>query len=145
MLNENIDKMIMEAMKEKDSIASTTYRMIKNEFLKYKTAKNAKPLDEATEISILQKMVKQREESIEDFKKANRQDLIVQELAQIRIIEKFLPAAPTKDDIMVYLDYWYPNGIEKKDMGKVIKELKDWRPGVDGKMASEIVRENLCQ
>ena len=141
MLNENIDKMIMGAMKEKDSIASATYRMIKNEFLKYKTAKNAKPLDEVTEISILQKMVKQREESIEDFKKANRQDLIVQELAQIKIIEKFLPVAPTKDDIMTYLNTQYSDGITQKEMGKVIKDVKEKFAGADGKMVADSVKE----
>lgn len=143
MLNEKIDQLIMEAIKEKDSVASATYRMIKNEFLKYKTAKNAKPLDDAAEIAIMQKMVKQREESIEDFKKANRQDLIVQEIAQINIIKKFLPKVATSEEIETYVKNTYPEGIEQKEMGKVIKEVKDKFIGADGKMIADIVKSNI--
>lgn len=143
MLNEKINTMIMSAMKDKENDKANVYRLIKNEFLKFTTAKNAKPLDDAVEITILQKMVKQREESISDYTKANRMDLVENEQKEIDIIKEFLPTAPTYEDLRAYIFSWYPNGVEKKDMGKVIKELKDWRPGVDGKMASDVVKENL--
>ena len=143
MIKENIDKMIMEAVKAKESVKASVYRLIKNEFLKYSTAKNAKPLDEAAEIGILQKMVKQREESIEAYKKAGREDLIVAEIAEMKVIQELLPEVPTREDVINYVEYWYSNGIEKKDMGKVIKELKDKFVGVDGKMIADIVKEKL--
>lgn len=143
MIKDNIDKMIMEAVKTKESVKASVYRLIKNEFLKHTTAKNAKPLDDATEISILQKMVKQREESIEAYKKGGREDLIVAEIAEMKVIQELLPEVPTKEDVINYVEYWYSNGIEKKDMGKVIKELKDKFVGVDGKMIADVVKERL--
>ena len=143
MIKDNIDKMIMEAVKTKESVKASVYRLIKNEFLKYSTAKNAKPLDEATEISILQKMVKQREESIEAYKKAGREDLIVAEIAEMNVIKELLPKVASKEDVNLYLDFWYGKGIEKKDMGKVIKEVKEKFVGVDGKMVSDCVKELL--
>lgn len=143
MIKDNIDKMIMEAVKTKESVKASVYRLIKNEFLKYTTAKNAKPLDDATEITILQKMVKQREESIDAYKKGGREDLIVAELAEINVIKELLPEVPTKEDVVNYVNYWYQNGIEKKQMGIVIKELKEKFVGVDGKMIADIVKEKL--
>ena len=143
MIKDNIDKMIMEAVKTKESVKASVYRLIKNEFLKYSTAKNAKPLDEATEISILQKMVKQREESIEAYKKAGREDLIVAEIAEMNVIKELLPEVPTQAEIEDYLEFWYGRGIEKKEMGKVIKELKEKFIGVDGKMVADVVKSKL--
>jgi uncharacterized protein YqeY len=143
MIKENIDKMIMEAVKTKESVKASVYRLIKNEFLKYATAKNAKPLDDATEITILQKMVKQREESIDAYKNGGREDLIVAELAEINVIKELLPEVPTKEDVVNYVNYWYQNGIEKKQMGIVIKELKEKFVGVDGKMIADVVKEKL--
>ena len=143
MIRDNIDKMIMEAVKAKESVKASVYRLIKNEFLKYSTAKNAKPLDDAAEISILQKMVKQREESIEAYKKAGREDLIVAEIAEMKVIQELLPKVASKEDVNLYLDFWYGKGIEKKDMGKVIKEVKEKFVGVDGKMVSDCVKELL--
>lgn len=133
--------MIMTAVKEKESVKASVYRLIKNEFLKYTTAKNAKPLDNVAEITILQKMIKQREESIDSFKKGGREDLIVAELAEIKVIQELLPQAPTKDDIMIYLGSWYADGIEQKEMGKVIKEIKEKFIGADGKMVADSVKE----
>ena len=143
MIKDSIDKMIMEAVKTKESVKASVYRLIKNEFLKYTTAKNAKPLDDATEITILQKMVKQREESIEAYKKGGREDLIVAELAEMKVIQELLPEVPTKEDVVNYVNYWYPDGIEKKAMGATIKELKEKFVGVDGKMVADVVKEKL--
>ena len=143
MIRDSIDKMIMEAVKTKESVKVSVYRLIKNEFLKYTTAKNAKPLDDATEITILQKMVKQREESIEAYKKGGREDLIVAEIAEMKVIQELLPEVPTKEDVVNYVNYWYPDGIEKKAMGATIKELKEKFVGVDGKMVADVVKEKL--
>lgn len=143
MLNEKINTMIMSAMKDKENDKAAVYRLIKNEFLKFSTAKNAKPLDDAAEISILQKMVKQREESISDYTKANRMDLVESEQKEVDILKELLPQTPTKDDIMIYLDYWYKDGISQKDMGKVIKEIKEKFIGADGKMVADIVKSNI--
>ena len=143
MLKDNIDKMIMDAVKAKEPVKASVYRLIKNEFLKYTTAKNAKPLDEVAEISILQKMVKQREEAVYYCKVANRPDLLEDELSELEVLLTILPEIPSEEDIIKYLDDYYPNGIEKKAMGLVIKELKAKFMGVDGKMIADIVKDRL--
>lgn len=143
MLKDNINKMIMDAVKAKESVKASVYRLIKNEFLKYTTAKNAKPLDEVAEISILQKMVKQREESIESYKKANRLDLIEDEVAEMDVLMELLPSIPTEEEIISYVNYWYKDGIDKKEMGKVIKELKEKFVGADGKVLADIVKSKI--
>ena len=141
MLHERINEMIMSALKDKKTDRANTYRLIKSEFLKFTTAKNAKPLDKSAEISILQKMVKQREDANMEFIKANRMDLVASNNIEINIIEELLPAAPTNDEIVSYIESTYPTGIDKKDMGKVIKEIKDKFIGADGKLVSEIVKQ----
>lgn len=143
MLKDNIDKMIMDAVKAKEVVKASVYRLIKNEFLKYTTAKNAKPLDETAEISILQKMIKQREEAVYYCKVANRPDLLEDELSEVAVLLTLLPEIPSEEDIIKYLDDSYPNGIEKKAMGLVIKELKAKFMSVDGKMIADIVKERL--
>lgn len=143
MLKDNIDKMIMDAVKAKEPVKASVYRLIKNEFLKYTTAKNAKPLDEVAEISILQKMVKQREEAVYYCKVANRPDLLEDELSELEVLLTLLLEIPSEEDIIKYLDDYYPNGIEKKAIGLVIKELKAKFMGVNGKMIADIVKERL--
>lgn len=140
MISENINTMIMSAMKAGEKEKANVYRLIKNEFLKYNTSKNAKPLDESTEISILQKMVKQREDSINEYHKVGRQDLVDSEKVELTIIQELLPPIPTEDDIQKYLNNNYPNGIEQKQMGIVIKEVKEKLIGADGKLVSDLVK-----
>jgi len=143
MLNENINSMIMTAMKSGEKDKANVYRLIKNEFLKFTTAKNAGELNEGAEITLLQKMVKQREESIVNYKAGNRMDLVENEQKEIDIINELLPAVPTQEDIENYLNANYPNGVEKKSMGIVIKAIKEALVGVDGKMLADIVKTRL--
>lgn len=143
MINENINSMIMTAMKSGEKDKAAVYRLIKNEFLKFSTAKNAGELNGAAEITILQKMVKQREESIANYKAGNRMDLVENEQKEINIINELLPAVPTQEDIENYLATNYPNGVEKKSMGVVIKAIKEALVGVDGKMLADIVKTRL--
>lgn len=140
MISEKINTMIMSALKAGEKDKANVYRLIKNEFLKYNTAKNAKPLDETTEITILQKMVKQREDSINEYNKVNRFDLVKSEKVELNIIQELLPTMPTKEDIEKYLNETYPNGIEQKSMGTVIKETKIKLIGADGKLVSDLVK-----
>jgi uncharacterized protein YqeY len=143
MLNEKINEMIKTSMLSGNKVESEVYKLIKNEFLKFKTAKNAKPLDDAAEIAILQKMVKQREESVKAYIDGNRPELAAAEQSEIDVISKLLPAIPTKEDVESYLNENYPNGIEKKSMGLVIKTVKEHLIGVDGKMLADIVKTRL--
>ena len=139
-----IDELLSKALKEQDKIRIDVLRAIKNEFLKYKTAKNAKPLDDAAEIQILKKMVSQREESIEMFKAGSRDDLVEKESSELNILKEFLPVEVGRDEIMAVLEEWMKtNTLDKKTMGLAIKYVKQTLPMADGKLTSDIVKEKL--
>lgn len=139
----DINKKIMEAMKAHDKVASETYKLLKAKILEFKTAKNAKEYTDAEEIKLIQKMIQERQDSICIYLEANRGELADAEWAQVHVLEDLLPALPTKEDVVAYLNEHYPNGIEKKQMGLVIKEIKEALIGVDGKMVADYVKNIL--
>jgi uncharacterized protein YqeY len=143
MVSTEINKLIMEAMKSHDKVASETYKLIKAKILEFKTQKNAPEYTEEAEIKLLQKMVKERKETAEIYKQNNRIDLADAELAQANVIEALLPATPTEDDVVKYINEHYPDGIEKKQMGLVIKDIKSALIGVDGSIVANIVKTKL--
>lgn len=153
MLRENIDKRIADATlmalhnvenkKEVDVL-----RLIKAEYLKYYASKEAikTPMDDVVEISLLKKMVKQRKESAEMYMTGNRQDLADIELWEADYIEGFLPKPATEAEILGAIDDAIVTmRIEpiKKNMGQVIKMVKAALPNADGKLVSELVKEQL--
>lgn len=142
-LRNKIDSMIMESTKAREKEKTEVFKAIKNEFLVFKTAKNAKPLDDAAEISILQKMVKQREDSATQFEAGGRSDLAENERYEISVLKELLPKMPTKADIEEYIHDYYMDGIPKAQMGMVIKNVKVALPGADGKMVADVVKANL--
>lgn len=156
----NIDNLIKQAMKSHNKEELLVYQAIKTEIINYKTAKNAKPYDEAAEISILKKMAKQREDSEKQYLEAGRRDLATKEHNESEVIKKLLPEPVTQSEIMLVLWEWAnskgllvqfnenPNNfseprIPKKEMGNAIKHIKSKFPQADGKMISEIVKEYL--
>lgn len=139
----NIEEKIKEALKAGDKSACETYRLIKAKILEFKTKKNASVYDEAEEINLLRKMLKEREESIAIYKSNDRLDLAEKEEAEYKVIEKLLPEQPNESDVISYIDSHYQNGIEKKMMGSVIKEVKAALVGVDGGMVANIVKSKL--
>lgn len=139
----DINAKIMEAMKSKNKIASETFKLIKAKILEFKTQKNAPEYTEEAEIKLLQKMVKEREESAKIYKDAGRNELADAELAQVAIINELLPKIASQEDVKNYLNEKYPNGIEKKSMGVVIREVKSEFVGVDGAMVANIVKSKL--
>lgn len=139
----DINGKIMEAMKSKNKIASETFKLIKAKILEFKTQKNAPEYTEEAEIKLLQKMVKEREESAKIYKDAGRNELADAELAQVAIINELLPKIASQEDVENYLNEKYPNGIEKKSMGVVIREVKSEFVGVDGAMVANIVKSKL--
>lgn len=158
----NIDNLIKQAMKSHNKEELLVYQAIKTEIINYKTAKNAKPYDEAAEISILKKMAKQREDSEKQYLEAGRRDLATKEHNESEVIKKLLPEPVTQSDIYSFIqsdqeyfesfrdEYILENGekvkgiqIPKKEMGNAIKHIKSKFPQADGKMISEIVKEYL--
>ena len=139
----DINAKIMEAMKSKNNVASETFKLIKAKIIEFKTQKNAPEYNEKTEIKLLQKMVKEREESAKIYKNAGRAELADAELAQVAVINELLPKVASQEDVENYLNKKYPNGIEKKSMGIVIKEVKTEFIGVDGGMVANLVKTKL--
>jgi uncharacterized protein YqeY len=85
-------------------------------------------------------MVKQREDSIKCYTDAGRFDLVDEEKQEMDIIKTLLPKTPSEEDVKAYISYWYPDGIDKKEMGTVIKTAKNELIGVDGKLLADIVK-----
>ena len=147
----SLQKQIMEelktAMKSKDVVALQALRAVKSAFLLAKTETGAgDDLTEDQEMKIIQKQVKQRKDSAVIFIDQGRQDLANPELAEIAVLEKFLPEALSEDAIeKVVLETIAKTGAEgMKDMGKVMGMVSKQLAGqADGKTISGIVRKNL--
>jgi uncharacterized protein YqeY len=148
----SLQKQIMEelktAMKSKDVVALQALRAVKSAFLLAKTETGAGgDLTEDQEMKIIQKQVKQRKDSAAIFIDQGRQDLADPELAEIAVLEKFLPEALSEDVIeKVVLETIAKTGAEgMKDMGKVMGMVSKQLAGqADGKTISGIVRKNLA-
>ena len=136
----DVNNLIMCAMKAHDKVTSETYKLLKAKILEFKTAKNAKEYNDSEEITLINKMISDRANSAEIYLQNNRKALADAEYAQMKVLQDLLPELPTKEDIMEYLNEYYHNGIEKKSMGLVIKEVKEALLGADGKLVSECVR-----
>ena len=148
MINNQMDKLIMEAMKAHDNVRKEALRAIKAALLLWQTSKENtnKPITEEVEIKVIQKMVKQRQESIEQFTAAGRQDLVDTEEAQLNILKEFLPVEATKEDILkCFNDVIGQDGFEpiKKNMGIIIKTIKSSLPSADGKLVATTVQKYL--
>ena len=148
----SLQKQIMEelktAMKSKDTLALQALRAVKSAFLLAKTETGAgDDLTEDQEMKIIQKQVKQRKDSAAIFIDQGRQDLADPELAEIAVLEKFLPEALSEEAIeKVVLETIAKTGAEgMKDMGKVMGMVSKQLAGqADGKTISGIVRKILA-
>ena len=140
----NIEELIKTSMKErKERAVIDTYRAIKAKILEFKTQKNAPEYDEAAEIKLLQKMLKERQESANIYKTNGREDLANNELLQADVISKLIPQLPSESDIDNYVAQKYPNQIEQKEMGLVIKEVKSVFPMADGSIVAKVVKNYI--
>ena len=148
-LEQKIMSDLKVAMLAKDEAALRSLRAIKSAILLAKTAEGASgELKEDEEMKILQKMVKQRKDSLEIFRQHNREDLAKKEEEEIAVIEKFLPKAMSPEELKT--------GIEKiiadtgasspADMGKVMgMATKQFAGRADGRTISSLVKELLSK
>ena len=142
MIQDQIDGLIKSAMLNKQASALRAYRAVKTAFMEYKTAKNAKPLDEIAEINIIRKMISAREDAIQQFEAAGRLELAKAEAEEIVYLKPMLPPEISEEDIRAYAESVI---IEKgiQNMGKYVKVLKEKFPTTDGKLISTIVKSLL--
>ena len=149
----SLETRIMEelktAMRAKDEAALRTLRAIKAAIIIEKTAEGANgEINEATEQKMLQKLAKQRRDSLDIFEKQNREDLASKEREELAIIEKFLPQQLSADELHTELRAIIAQVGAKTpaDMGKVMGVASKQLAGrADGKAISEAVKQLLAQ
>ena len=149
MLFDQISNDIKEAMKARDKVRLETLRNVKKVFLEAKTAPGANDtLSDSNAMKILQKLAKQGKESAETYKQQNRADLADAELAQVAVIEEYLPKPFTPEEIeeAVSTIIAQTGATSMKDMGKVMAVATQQLAGkADGTAISAMVKKLLGQ
>jgi len=148
-LEQQIMAEMKDAMKSKNEGLLRSLRAIKAEIIKAKTEPGAAgEIDEATEQKFLQKMMKQRRDSLEIFEKQGRADLAVKEKEEMEVIERFLPKQLSEAEIKaaVAAIITQTGATSPADMGKVMGIASKQLAGIaDGKTISNLVKELLSQ
>ena len=146
-LQTKVMEALKEAMKAKDTVALESLRAIKSAILVARTEAGAsEELSEADELKLLQKLVKQRKDSAALYTQQGRNDLAEPELAQMAVIEKFLPAQLSEAEVEEALKgiIAQVGATSPKDMGKVMGAATKQLAGkADGKLISDIVKKLL--
>ena len=141
-----INEAIKTAMREKDKVALDSLRAVKSQILLLKTEAKGADVSAEQEIAILQRMIKQRKDSYEQFVAQNRNDLAEVEMAQMKVIEQFLPAQLSTEELEEEIKKIITEvGAESlKDLGKVMGTASKALAGKsDGKSISEMVKKLL--
>jgi uncharacterized protein len=145
-LLDQIQKDMIEAMKAKDEARLSTIRMIKTA-LKKQEIDSMKPLDEATELQVMNTLLKQRREAADLFRKGGREDLAEKEESELGIITRYLPPTATSAELeeAVAAAIAESGATSSKQMGTVMKAAQSRLAGkrIDGKTLSELVKQKL--
>ena len=143
---EQVEKDLVAAMKAKEQLKLSVLRMAKAALMN-KKVELGKPLGDPETLAVLRTLIKQRRDSVEQFRKGKRDDLADKEEAEIKIIELYLPAGASAEEIdaAVTSALQETGATSAKDMGKVMKATMANLAGknVDGKQVSEKVRARL--
>ena len=145
-LENTINDAIKTAMKEKDKVALDSLRAVKSQILLLKTEAKGAEVSAEQEIAILQRMIKQRKDSFEQFVTQGRTDLAEVEEAQMKVIEKYLPAQLSPEELEAEMKKIIAEaGAETiKDLGKVMGiASKAFAGKSDGKSISEMAKKLL--
>jgi len=145
-LGEKIVSDLTASMKAQDSARTSTLRMVKAAMMNRQIEKGGQ-LDDEEMSKLLRSLVKQRRDSIEQYEKAGRQELVDKETAEIQVIEEYLPQAATREEIeaVVAEAITSTDASSMKDMGKVMKAAQAGLAGknADGRLVSEVVKSKL--
>jgi len=144
-LKDNIQEDVKAAMRSKDKERLQTLRLI-TAAIKQKEVDERIELDDAAILTVLEKMLKQRKDSIEQFGKAGRDDLIAKEEAEVVVIQEYMPEQMSEAEIAAIVDAAVAStGAESmKDMGKVMGQVKPQVAGkADMSVVSKLVKDKL--
>lgn len=142
---EKFNKDIITAMKEKDQVRLTVLRMVKGA-MQLESINNKKEVNDDLLIDCVSKQIKLRNDSINEFEKANRTDLVDKNKEEIAVLKEYLPAQMSSEELDKVLDdvFAIVNPTSAKDMGLIMKEVTPKVKGrADMKMVSEKIKERL--
>jgi uncharacterized protein YqeY len=144
-LKEQLDADLKSAMLAKDTVKLSVVRMLKSA-IKYREIELMKPLDDAGVLQVITSEIKRHKDSVEQYRAGNRQDLVDQEEAEIRVLQTWLPAQLSEEALRALVDAAVAStgAAGPRDMGKVMKALQPEVTGkADGKLVSELVKARL--
>jgi len=146
MLEEKILNDYKEAMKSRDQLKSSVLSFLRAEFMNTAISKKKNKLDDAEIVAVIRKQIKQRQDSIEQFTKGNRQELADKEKKELEILKSYLPPELSEEEIRRIIDEAAAaiNVLDMKDMGRLMKEVGAKVSGkADPKLVSDLVRAKL--
>ena len=146
MLEEKINQDYINAMKARDQVKSSTLNFLKSQLKYVLTDKKAAQLSDPDVIVVIKKQIKQRQESIEQYQKGNRQDLADKEIAELAILKSYLPAEMAEPELNKIIQdvIKETQASSIKDMGRVMKAVGEKTAGrADNKVVSELVKKVL--
>src|SRR4030095_2046124 len=145
-LNDQVSADIAAAMKARDASRLSALRMLKAAVMN-KSVEKGRDLDDAEVLQVVASLVKQRRDSIEQFEKAGRADLVAKESSELAVLQSYLPPSATPDEInaAVAEAIAETGATSAKDLGKVMKAVMPKLAGktADGKAVNEAVRRTL--
>lgn len=145
-MKEELLKQLKEAMKNKDELKKNTITMLRSAILQVEKDKQIVLNDDQIQ-EIVAKEVKKRKESIDDYLKGGREDIVQDLKREIEILSEYLPEQLTKEEIETLVDEAIKNvgATSPREMGKVMQEIRPKTAGkADGKLVSDIVKEKLA-
>jgi len=146
MLEDQIKQDYVQAMKDKDSLKSSTLSFLRAQLKNVIIEKKLEKLEDKDSISVIKKQIKQRQDSIEQFDKAARADLADKEKAELAILKSYLPEELSEADIQKVVDQAIgeSKATSLKDMGAVMKIVVSQLEGrADNKLVSDLVKKSL--
>lgn len=145
-IREQLTNDMKEAMRAKDSLKLEAIRFLQAAIKNREIELRPDPISNDEVMAVVKRMVKQRKESIEQYKAANRQDLVDKEAAELKILETYLPAQMSREQIeaMVTATIAELKATSIKDMGNVMKAVTAKAAGsADNKIVSEVIKAKL--
>jgi uncharacterized protein YqeY len=144
-MQEQLDVDLRTALKSGDKLRAQTIRGLKSA-LKYAEIEATRPLDEAEVLAVITKQAKQRRDAIEQFQQGGREDLVMQESAELALLEAYLPAQMTTEEVEAKVkEIITALGVtDMKGMGQVMGQaMAELKGKADGKVVNQIVRQLL--
>lgn len=145
-VHERIDKELKDAMRSKDTVKLSVLRMLMAAVKNTEIAKKVNKLEDPDVTQVVQKMIREHKESISQFEKGNRTDLVEKEKAEMEILQKYVPAQMTEEELaeIVKATVQEMGVVSKADTGKVMKAVMEKVKGkADGKVVNQLVMSVL--